>query len=671
MNRYQSLLAASFIFLISPAFSQDLSTTTLKSVIVTANPFSHSAEDLAKPVAQLSGDNLFKKLQPTIGETLAGELGIRSTYYGPNASRPVIRGLGGDQIQILQNGIGNLDASAASDDHGVSIDPLSVESIEVVRGPAALLYGSKAVGGVVNIIDNRIPNQPIAEKITGIVDVRFNSANKERAASALFEGGVENYAWHINGFKRETDDLKIPSFARSKYLRNQEPLAEDEKEANGKLTNSQSSSKGGSAGLSKFFKKGYFGVALTNYESDYGTVSKPDVTINMKQQRIDFAGEYKAPNAYIKSLKYKLGLSNYEHTEFEGNLVGTIFKNRGYDSRVELVHEKLGAFEGNAGLQSSMSDFSALGEEAFLPSTVTHTNSGFILEEIPFGNLRFQVGGRFDYQTINANESPIFGAANSRSDLTGSSSAGFVYHPITNYAIALSTSYTQRAPNAQELYSNGVHAATNNFELGDKNLKIQQSQGFDLSLRKESGLVTSEINFFYNRFQNFITAALTGENDAESNLPIYAYKNIPAEFYGTEIKAKLNAYNANSHKLAFELRGDYVEGRNSNNNQSLPRISPARIGASTFYNYQKIGLHFDADYNFAQNRIAQFERKTKGYVMLNAGIDYAMNIGFANATLYLKATNLLNQEARNHVSFLKDVAPLAGRSVMVGIRGAF
>lgn len=669
MNRSKLLIAAALTLSAAQSFAKD--STALKPVIVTANPFLHSAQDLAQPVTQLSGDNLLKKLQPTIGETLSQELGIRSTYFGPNASRPVIRGLGGDQIQILQNGLANLDASAASDDHGVSIDPLSIERIEVVRGPAALLYGSKAVGGVVNVIDNRIPSQPIAEKVTGVVDGRYNSANQERSASALFEGGVENYAWHINGFKRETDNLQIPSFARSKHLRSEEPLAEDEKEANGKLPNSQSDSKGGSFGLSKFFKKGYFGVALTNYESNYGTVAEPDVTINMKQQRLDFAGEYKEPMPYVKALKYKLGLSNYEHTEFEGAEVGTIFKNRGYDSRVEIAHEKLGVFEGSGGFQSSMSDFSALGAEAFLPSTKTHTNSGFILEEIPVGNLRFQLGGRFDYQTIKSDQSPIFGAANSREDLTGSGSAGFVYHPVTNYAIALSSALTSRAPNAQELFANGVHVATNNFEQGNKNLKVQQSQGIDLSLRKEAGAVTGEVNFFYNRFQNFITSMLTGENDVESTLPIYAYQNIAAEFYGAEAKAKFNAYDSNSHKLNFELRGDYVEARNRTNGQALPRISPARIGASAIYNYQKIGVRLDVDYNFAQNRVAQFESKTKGYTMLNFGADYKLNFASSNFTLYLKATNLLNEEARNHVSFLKEIAPLQARSLMIGVRSSF
>ena len=674
MKHFKPALAAFSVLLISPAFAENQPTTTLKPIVVTANPLGRSADELTQPVTVLAGDDLLKKIQPTLGETLSGELGIRSTYFGPNASRPVIRGLDGDQTQILQNGISNIDASANSVDHNVAIDPLSVERIEVIRGPAALLYGSKAVGGVVNVIDNRIPDERISEKITGVADARFNSANQEHSGSLLLEGGIGNYAWHANGFKRTTDDVSIPGFARSNRLRGEEPLAADEVEAKGKLPNSQSDSKGGTVGVSKFFKKGYLGVALTNYNTNYGTVAEPDLTIRMKQQRVDVAGAYKEPLEYVKEVKYKLGLSDYEHTEFEGSEAGTVFKNRGYDSRVEIVHNKLGLLEGAVGFQSGASDFSALGAEAFLPTTTTHTNSGFIFEEMSLGNLRLQFGGRFDYQTVKAEESPNFGPADSRNDLTGSGSTGLVYHPVKGYAVAVSGSYTQRAPNAQELYANGPHVATNNFEVGNKNLDVQQSQGLDLSFRKELGAVKGEVNFFYNRFQNFITSVASGNNhttDDGGKLPIYNYVNLNAEFYGAEAKTEWTAYDANAHKLGFEMRGDYVEARNSDTKKPLPRIAPLRIGGSTIYHYQKIGFRVDADYTFAQNRVAQYERPTDGYTMLNAGADYAMNIGPTNSTLYLKATNLLNEEARSHTSFLKDIAPLMGRSIMIGIRSAF
>lgn len=676
MKKFNPIIAT-FSVLISSAIvpqaiAKDLPSTKLNQIVVTANPMDHAANDLAQPVTVLSGKELLSKSQTTIGETLAGELGVRSTYFGPNSSRPIIRGLDGDNIQILQNGVANIDASAASVDHNVSVDPLSVERIEVVRGPAALLYGSKAIGGVVNVIDNRIPDEPIAEKVTGAVDARYNSANEERSGSVLLEGGIGSYAWHVNGFGRETEDIRIPGFARSNSLRESSPLGAGEIEAKNELPNSQSDSKGGSVGVSKFFDdKGYFGVALTHYETNYGTVAEPDVTIEMEQQRLDFAGAYKQPVQGIKEVKYKLGLSDYEHTEFEGVNAGTVFKNQGYDSRVELVHNKLGMFEGAFGLQSSMSDFSALGDEAFLPTTKTHNNSGFILEEIPLGKFRLQFGGRLDYQTVKSETDPNFTTADSRDDLTKSGSAGFVYHPTEGYAIALSGSYTERAPNAQELYADGPHVATNSFEVGNKDLKVQKSQGIDLAFRKETGALTGEVNFFYNQFQNFIALVANGSNDPVDNLPIFDYLNLDAEFYGTEAKANLTAYEKNSQKLAFELRGDYVEARNRVTREYLPRIAPLRIGASAIYNYKKVGFRLDADYTFKQGKLAQNETPTDGYTMFNAGLDYSLDVGPTNSILYLKATNLLDQEARSHVSFLKNIAPLPGRSIMAGIRTAF
>jgi len=689
-------IAALYFVLISLVFTENSLGSEIEPIIVTANPLSRSMDKVAQPVTILKGDDFLRKMQPTIGETLSQELGIRSTNFGPNSSRPIIRGLEGDQIQVLQNGIGNIDASAVSLDHNVAVDALSIERIEVIRGPASLLYGSKAVGGAVNLIDNRIPDEIISEKITGVADARFNSANKERSGSLLLEGGVDNYAWHINSFKRKTDDLKIPGYARSSRLREEDPIAFGENEDKNKLDNTQSSTQGTSVGLSKFFDKGYFGASFTNYNSNYGVLghahneheeghaedenghdeedehaAEQDVIIKMKQQRLDFAGAYKKPIESVKEVKFKLGLSNYEHTEFEGDNIGTKFKNRGYDSRLEIIHQKLGLLEGAAGFQSSASDFSANGSEAFLPSTKTYNNSGFLFEEIPLEKIRLQFGARLDHQSIKAKETINFSNNISREDLTGSGSFGLIYKPIQGYAIAVSSSYTQRAPNAQELYSNGLHTATKAFEIGNKNLDIQKSKGIDLSLRKETGKIKGELNLFYNHFQDFITSLANGNIDQNSNSPIYNYVNLNAEFYGAEAKTELNVYDKNAHKLSFEVRGDYVEARNSDTKKPLPRIAPLRVGSSAIYKYLKIGLRLDTDYTFAQTRITQFERKTDGFLMVNAGLDYKINAGNTSSLLYVKATNLLNEDARNHTSLLKDVAPLAGRSIMIGIRTMF
>ncbi len=669
MKSFKTAIIISLILFSSTAFANN--TKKLDSIVVTANPLGRSSNEISRPVTMLAGDDLVRKSQPTIGETLSKEPGIRSTYFGPGASRPVIRGLEGDQIMVLQNGVGNIDASAVSVDHNVAIDPLTIERIEVVRGPAALLYGSRAVGGVVNIIDNRIPSQPIDETVTGVSDVRYNTANKERSGSILLEGGVENYAWHVNGFKRITDDIDIPGFARSERLRGESPAATEDRN---ELKNSQTNSNGGTFGLSRFFDndKGYFGASITRFENAYGSVSEPNVTIDMDQTRYDFAGLYKKPINAIKEVKFKAGISEYKHTEFEGSTVGTVFKNDGYDGRIEVVHEKIGDFEGAIGLQSSKSDFSALGDEAFLPTTTTRNNSVFILEEAPVTrSTTLELGARADMQEIDKESSTAFGVADSRKDTTASGSIGFVYKPTEKYSAALSTSYTQRAPNAQELYANGNHVATSTFEVGNKNINVQKSTGVDLSFRKEQGSATGEVNFFYNNFQDFITLAASGSNDVDSGNPIYNYVNLPAKFFGAEVKALFDAYQSGAHKVNLEARGDYVEARNRNTGEPLPRISPARIGGSAIYEYSKISLRLDADYTFSQKHTPANERPTDGFWMLDLGADYEVNFGPTSSLLYVKATNLLNEEARNHTSFIKDQAPLMGRSFMVGLRTAF
>lgn len=648
------------------SFNNDL---TLEPIIVTANPLERSNNKFLKPITTLDEKDLLSKAQSTIGETLSHEIGIRSTYFGPNSSRPVIRGLEGNQINILQNGIDNLDASAVSVDHNVAFDPLAVKKIEVIRGPAALLYGSKAVGGVVNILDNRIPDKQIEQKITGKTDIKYNSANNERSGSILIEGGFDKYSWHINSFKRLTNNIKIPDFANSKNLREQDSSLANIKN---KLPNSQSENMGGTIGVSRFFDNGYFGVSYTNYDSNYGTVAEPDVTIDMKQDRFDLAGRYNFnDNLVLNKINYKLGFSDYNHIEFEGGSVGTIFKNRGYDSRIEVVHNKLGLFKGLIGFQTGQNDFSANGEEAYLAPSSTNSNSLFILEEIDSDDIIYQIGGRIDHQKIKTKTSSSFGEAKSRDDLTGSGSLGLVYNYDENYSIGISTTYTQRAPNAQELYANGNHVATGSFEIGNENLSTQKSYGIDLFLKKNSDNIDGEINLFYNNFNDFITLVSNGNNDLESGFPIYNYVNLPAKFYGAEIKAKFNIFDYSKHNLDLELKGDYVEARNSKTNEPLPRISPARLGLTAYYNYNNINFKFDTNYTFAANNVAENETKTAGYLMLDTSVEREFNFNKTKAIFYVKATNLLDKTARNHVSFIKDQAPLAGRSFMIGVRNKF
>ena len=354
----------------------------LQKVIVTGTPMERTLFDLATPASVLTDRELAVRLQPTLGETLNTLPGVGSTSFGPNASRPVIRGLDGDHIRILENGVGLIDASATSVDHAVGTDPLTIRSVEVVRGPAALLYGPAAVGGVVNVINNRIPDARIGKAVTGAIEGRYGSVDDSRSGGAVIEGGSRGFAYHLDGFTRESGDLRIPGFARSARLRALEPLAAGETEAKDRLPNSQGKADGGAVGLSYIWDKGHVGTSVSGFNNVYGTVAEEDVTLRLHQRRVDVAGEFIAPSEKINKITYKLGLSDYRHTEYEGPAAGTVFENRGLDGRTELLHAPFGRLQGAIGFEIQRSDFSALGAEGFLPRTSSAIDSGFVFEEL-------------------------------------------------------------------------------------------------------------------------------------------------------------------------------------------------------------------------------------------------------------------------------------------------
>jgi len=642
----------------------------LDEVVVTASPLLRSPAEQAQPVSVLTGQELLMKQQPTLGETVSTLPGVSSTYFGPGASRPVIRGLGDDRIRVLQNGIGTLDASSASPDHNVSIDPMILDRIEVVRGPAALLYGPQAVGGVVNALDNRIPRELPASSLGGALETRGASVDGSFSGAALFEGAAGNLAYHFDGFGLTAGDLSIPSFARSAQLRAIDPLPPGEKEAKGTLPNSAISTTGFATGLSYVGEKGYIGVAPSLYRSIYGTVAEPDVTIDLADNRLDLAGGLNAPFPHFTILKGKVGLVDYHHTEFEGPAVGTIFKNQGYEGRLEAVHEPIGPAEGALGFQSYRSDFSALGEEAFLPPTLTEAQSGFFFEEFAFTPITFQLGGRLDYTTIDSSTNESFGLGQSKSFVTGSGSAGVVYTPLEGQSVALSVAYTQRPPTATELFANGPHVATDAFEVGNSGFGMERSLGFDLTYRRTMGPFVGSIGGFYNRFWNFITLLPTGEE--KDDLPVFNFVGLPAQFAGGEGELAYHIIDNATDRLSVEGRMDYVWADDRDTGEPLPRIPPLRFGASVIYEHDAFSTQFSVLRAQSQHRVSEDELTTDGYTMVNLGFSYAFDsVGPLTPLLFLRLSNLADETARNSVSFLKDIAPLPGRSVSGGMRVTF
>jgi iron complex outermembrane receptor protein len=640
-------------------------------VTVTATPLPRTLSEVAAPADVVSGQDLRERQEPTLGETLSKEPGVSSTYFGPNASRPVIRGQDGDHIRLLYNGLSTLDASSASPDHAVGIDPIVVKRIEVVRGPGALLYGPTAVGGAVNVIDNRIPDERIAAPITGALEPRWNSASSEWGGAGILEGGYEGFALHLDGVGRDTKDIAIPGFARSARLRAMGPPEGGEPEAKDRLPNSASATQAGALGLSYIGDAGYVGVAPSWYHSHYGTVAEREVTIDLKQPRLDLAGGLNQPLPHVTSLKGKLGLTDYKHIEFEGPEPGTTFKSRGWDGRIDAIHDKVGPFEGAFGVETVGFDFSALGEESFLPKTTNRINSGFVFEEVRLNPVRLQLAGRVDSSSVDAQADPKFGPASSRSFFTGSGSAGVVYSPVENYPFGLSLSYAQRAPTYQELYANGPHVATGNFFVGNRDLDVEKSYGVDLSLRKTAGRVTGFLTAFYNRFDGYLTPLPTGRIDAESGLEIFNFVNLPADFYGGEAGTTIRLFEKALHTFDLELAGDYVHTRNRDTGDPLPRIPPFRFRPSLIYGWDRLQSGVEVVFARDQDRVARNELPTDGYTLLNLFLSYNVTTGPVRCDLLVRGNNLTNEEARISTSFLKDIAPLPGVGVSGGVRVSF
>jgi iron complex outermembrane receptor protein len=693
-NLLSFILTASFS---AAAYSQnpERAPATLDEIVITASPLGRTLFEQAQPVSILSGDELKLKLAPTLGETLSSTPGVSSSYFGPAASRPIIRGLEADRIRILQNGSNTIDASATSPDHAVSFDPVSIQSVEIVRGPATLLYGPNAIGGVVNAIDNRIPDERIDVPVRGSVEGRYGSVNGERGGAFTLEGGVLGFNWHLEGYKRATDEIHIPGFARSDRLREREPLEPGEHEQKDVLPNSDLRTEGLSGGASYVWDKGYFGMVYSGFHTNYGTVAEREVTIDMEERRWDFRGAFFAPFAHIKSIKYSLGIGDYEHTEFEGAAVGTVFENEGYDGRFEIAHDKLGPFEGAIGYQTEKSSFSAIGAEALVPHVDTLTNSVFVFEELTFNpQWRLQLGARYDHITADADAAEGFGPARGRTFDNVSGSAGLVFTPVEAYAIALNVALTQRAPTYAELFSNGPHVATNAFEVGNDSLGAEKAFSIDLSVRKKLGRVTGSVSGFYYRFTDFIGEFANGEVVAgeEDDLPVFVYRATDARFFGGEAeidfhliepptpeapltgkdaKAVATAQPAPKQSLDLVLKADYVNATDTISHDPLPRIPPFRASAALNYQWDRFSAGIEGQFVAHQNRISEFELATDSYFLLNASIGYKLPLGGLDADVFVKGVNLTDEEARLHTSFLKDIAPLPGRGVLVGMKMTF
>lgn len=639
------------------------------SVVVTASPFDGQSDlNMAQPASVLRGERLDRRKATTLGDTLATELGVQSSHFGPGAGRPIIRGQDGARVRILDGGMGTGDASALSPDHQVTAEPIAARQIEILRGPATLLYGTGAIGGVVNVSTNRIPDSR-QEGITGSAEARAASGTQERAGVFQLDGGKDAFAWHLDGYKRATGDYKIPGA----QIRN------DPASPRGRVPNSDTESGGFALGGSLVGERGYLGASFQRLNSNYGIPTPEDAYINMQQRRIDVAGELRDPLPGFTRARLRVRISDYGHKEIEptGD-VATVFRNNGTEQRYELTHAPLGGWTGVLGFQVDQKTVSALGEEAVIPKTRNRGGDLFLVESTSWQDFKFELGGRAGSVRLNPDSDDP-----SRKFSLASFSAGTVWNFRPGYALALNATSAQRAPSIEELYSDGAHAATASFEVGDPSLSKEKSRNIDLGLRKTAGAWRGKIGAFYNKVRNYIYAAYvdsdgdgvpdrvddTGALDPNGEFTLVNITQGSARFAGLEGELSWRPDQATGPGL--RLFGDMVRGRLTRGGD-LPRMSPARIGLEADYKYGPWTANAMALFVLRQNRVATLETTTDGYVRLDAGIEYTLRTATDVTTkLFLRGNNLLDQDMRVATSYIKDFAPLPGRSFVAGLRANF
>ncbi|MCB5190160.1 TonB-dependent receptor [Methylobacillus arboreus] len=647
----------------------------LPTIAVTANPLGVASDELVVPVSTLSGRELSLQRESTLGETLKSIPGISSTYFGPNASRPVIHGLDGERVRMMQNGVGILDASSLSFDHAVALDPLVIEQIDVVRGPAALLYGGSAVGGVVNAIDHRIPKEAI-DGVTGRSEIRFGGAENQKNGAIVLDAGNGVLTVHADAYKRKTDDLDIPGYAVSRRKNEADGEARENK---GRLVNSGSDADGGAIGASIALENGYVGMSYSTFNNKYGTVADPDVLIDMKSDRWDFASELRDLGSIINKVKVRMAHTDYEHRELEDGEVGTTFKNRGLEGSIEASHGNIGPLSGVIGLQFHNSRFEALGEEAFVPPNRTNTRALYVYEELPLDALKLTFGGRVEHAKIESSGGGDFGPSQSRSFTPYSLATGALFNLNEQWSLAANLSHNERAPSYFELYADGEHVATGQYEVGSTDLQKERSNGIDAQLRWKQNHDSFSIGAYYTRFSNFIglfnSGILVNEEgeagEVDSDIPEARFTGAKAVFKGLEAEGKFRVYDKVG-ALDLKLRGDYVRATNRDTGDSLPRISPLKLGFGLDYRFNRFGSRLDVLRAFKQNRTDDNELATDGYTLVNATLTYKLPTpSYFQLEAFAKAYNLLDQTIRDHTSLLKDIAPMGGRSLLVGLRGEF
>lgn len=724
-----------------------LNFSNIENIVVNSSGLHQTTLEMATPVSILTGDELKMRVQPTLGETIKGEPGVNATYHGPVASSPIIRGMSGPRVKVLQNGLDTSDVANTGPDHANSVESITTKQIEILRGPATLLYGSGAIGGVVNVIDNRIPTEQI-EGNEVVTDMRYSSVSNERLLATAGDFSFGEWQVHADAFMRKTDNVEIPENDSPHHDEDDhddhDEHDEHEDEYTGELANSDIDAQGFNFGASRVTDDYFFGLAFGQLENDYGIPGhhhhhedehdedhddddhdddhdaheeeNERVYAALRQDRWQFAGALYSPFKGIETLSLRGGYTDYEHTEFENGAVGTSFTNKTTEVRVTAEHEEVSNAHGIFGYHYITSKYSATGEEAFTPDSKTTTQALFLLEELNLDNVNLQFGTRIEQVEIDASQLTNEHVEGPAPDFLNfdetnfSASLGFVWNYTDGYSIAASFAHAERSPSSAELISNGLHIATNSYDLGalyqlDEHGDIEYNENFakqevasniDVSWRKYSGDFRFTVSGFYNRVDNYFYQRDTGfyfehlehdhdehdEHDAhltnlvsddddhdheeEGETPIRAFTSSDVQISGFEAEMLYTINDAWTTRVVADYTSVKLVGGGF-----LPRIPPMKFINEWTYasnNWQVTG---SVNYYAKQDDVATNEESTDSYTLLNFEAQYFMSIDNNDLVIYFQGQNLTDEYAEVHSSFLKEEAPLPGRNFSLGVRGYF
>ena len=662
-------------------------------IIVTA-PFVERL-DILSGTSTISGEVLAEKTRAQLGDMLTSLPGVSATSFSPGASRPVLRGYQGNRVAVLTDGIGNIDASNTSADHAVTIDTLTVERIEVLRGPAVLLFGGQAVGGAVNALDKRIPRSIPDEDIHIDALAGYGSAARDWSGGASIDMPItDRVIIHLDGSYRNSDDLRTGGYVLSPNLRGEvlDFAAEETSEGNleeaaeareladqrGRIPNSAVKSWTAGGGIAFIDDNGNLGVSYSIYDTNYGIPARPGashahaaaetaeeapVTIGLRQYRLDFRGELNLGEGLLEKLRLRGGYADYTHTEFEGAEVGTVFNSQGIEARAELIQNDRNGWRGASGVQYQTRDFEALGAEAFVPPNKTRQYGLFTLQEYTKGNLDAEVAVRFDTAELRADTLGL-----TRSFNNVSAAFGLGYH-IGDLKIGANISRTGRAPAVEELFSNGPHIATQAFEIGDPDLKSERAWNGELYARYDTPGTAFSGTLYTNRFDNFIYEADTG--NIEDDLPVFQYFQNDAKVWGLEFQASKRLASFGSSNLSVDGVADYTRAKISSGGGNAPRIPPLRLLGGVELTNASLDLRGEVEWSDAQTKTAAFETPTDGFTLVNASATWRPFGRDRNVAIIASANNIFDVTARRAASFTKDFVPLTGRDFRVTARLSF